>query len=77
MMNFNLLDSRAGQDILEIGRNQGKQEGKLEGRLEERLELVKKHVLSMLKKGCSIDFIAEITELSKQEIKKIQDSSKT
>jgi hypothetical protein len=61
MMNFNLLDSRAGQDIFEMG----------------QLELVKKHVLSMLKKGCSIEFIAEITELSKQEIKKIQDSSKT
>jgi hypothetical protein len=65
MMNFNLLDSRAGQDILEIGRNKG------------QLERDRKYVLSMLKKGCSIDFIAEITELSKQEIKKIQDSSKT
>jgi predicted transposase/invertase (TIGR01784 family) len=75
MMNFNLLDSRAGQDILEIGRNKGRQEGRLEGRLEERLELVKKHVLSMLKEGLSIDLIKNVTQLSEKDIKAIQEGN--
>jgi predicted transposase/invertase (TIGR01784 family) len=46
---------------------QSRQEGRQEGRQEERLVLARR----LLKSGNDLSFIAEITELSKEEIEEI------
>jgi predicted transposase/invertase (TIGR01784 family) len=64
MMQFDLMETRAGQDIFLIGKN----EGKLEGKSEEKQEIA----LSMLSRGLSVELIADITHLSEQEILALQ-----
>lgn len=64
MMQFDLMETRAGQDIFLIGKN----EGKLEGKLEEKQEIA----LSMLSRGLHVELIADITHLSEQQILELQ-----
>jgi predicted transposase/invertase (TIGR01784 family) len=76
MMHFNLLDTRAGQDILRMGENQGiaaglikgKQEGLIEGKQEGQLEKTLDIAKALLLEGSPISFIAKITSLSESEI---------
>jgi len=58
-----LEESKIYKKILE----KGKLEGKKEGEKEKSIKIAKE----LLKKGMSIDEIAEVTELSKEEIKKL------
>jgi predicted transposase/invertase (TIGR01784 family) len=50
------------------GEARGIVKGKLQGKQEEKLEIAR----TMLAKGLEIDFIAEITQLSKEEIEKLK-----
>jgi len=50
------------------GEKRGKAEGRAEGKAEGKLEIAR----AMLLKGLEIDFIAEITQLSKEEIEKLK-----
>lgn len=80
MMQFDLMQTRAGQDIFLIGKNegiqegiqkgiqQGEQKGKLEGKLEEKQEIA----LSMLSRGLSVELIMDVTQLSEQDILALQ-----
>ncbi|WP_353572386.1 hypothetical protein [Candidatus Albibeggiatoa sp. nov. BB20] len=60
MMHFNLLDTRAGQDILHIG----KIEGIAEGALNEKRNTAK----LMLLENMPLETICKFTALSEQEI---------
>ncbi len=64
MMQFNLLDTCAGQDIWQMGKMEGLKEGKLEGKLEEKLDIAK----IMLLEGFSVASVAKFTRLPEQEI---------
>ncbi len=73
-------DQQAVQEYGYIkGREEGREEGKREGKEEEKIEIAKK----MLKKGEKIEYIIEITGLTKEEIeswltiKKISDKMGT
>ena len=52
----------------EEGLEKGREEGRLEGREEEKEEIV----LKMLESGFDLDSICKVTQLSKEEIRKIQ-----
>lgn len=58
-----LEESETYRMLLQKGKEEGKKEGEKEGRLAVAKEL--------LKRGMNIDEIAEITKLSKEEIKKL------
>ena len=49
------------------GKEKGKEEGKIEGKKEKQIEIAKK----LLKRGMKIEEISEITELTKEELIKI------
>mgnify|MGYP004495527413 CR=1 FL=1 len=51
----------------EEGREEGKLEGRIEGKYEAKTEIVKQ----MLKQKTNIEFIVNVTGLTKEEIKKI------
>ncbi len=53
--------------IKETGRAEGKIEGRIEGKAEEKLEIAK----AMLKKS-DINYVSEITGLSKRKLKKLK-----
>ena len=48
-------------------RDQGRKEGRKEGKAEEKLEIARK----MLEKNADINFIIEVTGLTKEEIEKL------
>ncbi len=56
----------------EEGRQEGKEEGKQEGKIEKQKEIAKK----MLKIGVDIEIIEKATELTKEEIEKLNNQSK-
>lgn len=77
----NFIDQEYTQKILEVlkmskvlraleeeAKDEGRVEGRLEGRAEGRIEALKSTARKLLLKGMSIDEIAEITGLSKDEI---------
>ena len=63
-----LLKKGGYMDIKEYIKEMGRQEGWQKGRLEGRQEVV----LNMLKKKMDVSLIAEITNLSEKEIKKLK-----
>lgn len=56
MMQFNLLETRAGRDMFDMGKEEG----------------VREIAMSMLEKGMSADVIAEVTGLSKPTIRNLE-----
>lgn len=63
-LKFNLLDTRAGQDILNIGKTQGRVEGIVEGEVKKAIEIAK----SMLLENIPVETICKFTGLNKEEI---------
>ena len=61
------MENKIKETGIAEGKIQGKAEGKAEGKMEEKLEIAK----SMLKKS-DIDYVSEITGLSKKELKKLK-----
>jgi predicted transposase YdaD len=51
MMQFDLMETRAGQDIFLIGKNEGKLEGIEEGKLEGKLEGIQEGKLEGIQEG--------------------------
>ncbi len=63
------MEETKQRDIMQTAQRVAKEEGKIEGKLEGKIEIAKK----MLKKGSSVEDVAEMTELSIDEIEKIKE----
>jgi predicted transposase/invertase (TIGR01784 family) len=66
-------EANAKAEGIAIGEARGKVEGKAEGIAEGELKKVRALALKMLKKGNSIEDIADLTELSVEEIESLKD----
>ncbi len=62
------MDETKQRDILQTAQRVAKEEGVIEGEYQKSIEIAKK----MLKKGSSVEDVAEMTELSIDEIEKIK-----
>ena len=69
------------EEILEIpisyvekGRKEGREEGRQEGRVEGREEGLREVALNMLKDGFSIEKIAELTQMDRNDIEKLKNN---
>ena len=62
---------------IQKGLLQGMQKGRTEGKMEGRMERDKEVIAKMLKKNLQISVISEVTGLSKAQIKKLQNGSKS
>jgi hypothetical protein len=60
------------QEILEEGKVEGKVEGKAEGKVEGKAETTRKLALNLLRIGMNLEQIAEVTELSLEEVQALQ-----
>lgn len=60
------------QEILEEGEAKGKAEGKAEGEAKGKAETTRKLALNLLRIGMSLEQIAEVTELSLEEVQSLQ-----
>ena len=52
-------------------RTEGRREGREEGREEGRVEGIKEVAASMKQSGATVDYIAQVTKLSAEEIEKL------
>ncbi|NET02832.1 MAG: Rpn family recombination-promoting nuclease/putative transposase [Sphaerospermopsis sp. SIO1G2] len=67
-----IKQTKVYQEAVEEGRQEGKQEGRQEGKQEGKQEATKKFIINLLRIGMSLEQIAEVGELSVEQIQAIQ-----
>ncbi len=60
------------QAILQEGRAEGRAKGRAEGRAEGKAEITRKVAINLLRIGMSLEQIAQVTELSLEQVQALQ-----